>query len=99
MVFRDTVLCDDNKSDDGLIFIGSMDAGVGVGSRTLGSCVSGCNTAGGDSFGSGMWSTWFNVVAISRSAFLTGSPARKEGTVVDGGCVRSVTISVAACFK
>ena len=72
-------------SDDGLIIEGTMGGGVGGVSRTLKSGVSGCNTAGRGMSGSGMCSTWFNVVATSRSAFLIGSPARKEGTNVDGG--------------
>ena len=33
------------------------------------------------------------------NAFLTGSPACKLGTVDDGGCVRIVTISLAACLR
>ena len=35
----------------------------------------------------------------SRRALRTGSPAAKDGTVFDGGCVRIVVISLAACFK
>ena len=43
--------------------------------------------------------TLLSTVAISRSAFLVGSPAWREGVVVEGGAVRIVIISVAACLK
>ena len=33
------------------------------------------------------------------NAFLTGSPASKLGVVVDGGCVKMVMMSVAACLR
>ena len=49
--------------------------------------------------GSGIASILFNCVASVSNAFRTGSPASKLGEVVDGGCVRRVMISVAACFK
>ena len=40
-----------------------------------------------------------SCVANVSNAFLTGSPASKLGVVVDGGFVKMVMISVAACFR
>ena len=45
----------------------------------------------------GMGCILFNWVANSRSAFLVGFPAAKEGTVADGGAARMVMILEAAC--
>ena len=48
---------------------------------------------------SGNGSICFNCDDNSSKAFLTGSPADREGSVVDGGFVKMVVISVAACFR
>ena len=42
---------------------------------------------------------WFREVARSSKALQIGLPVCKEGVVVEGGCVKIVTMSVAACFK
>ena len=47
----------------------------------------------------GSCSIWFREVARSSKALQIGSPACKEGVVVEGGCVKIVMMSVAACFK
>ena len=44
-------------------------------------------------------STLLSCVAKVNSAFRTGSPASRLGVVADGGFVKSVIMSVAACFK
>ena len=49
--------------------------------------------------GSGRVSILFSCVANSSNAFLTGSPACNVGVVVDGGLVRMVIMSVAACLR
>ena len=41
----------------------------------------------------------FNIVANSKRSFLVSSPACSDDVVVDGGAVRMVIISVAACVK
>ena len=59
-------------------------------------------TIGGDASSGlvvGMGSTRLSCYAMSRSAFRTGSPARRLGVVLEGGLVSKVTMSVAACFK
>ena len=40
-----------------------------------------------------------SMVEISNKAFVMGSPARKLGVVVDGGCVSMSTMSSAACRR
>ena len=49
--------------------------------------------------GSGILSTRLSCLANVSKALRTGSPASKLGVVVDGGCVRIVIISVAACLR
>ena len=49
--------------------------------------------------GSGRVSILFSCVASSSNAFLTGSPACNVGVVVEGGLVRMVIMSVAACLR
>ena len=49
--------------------------------------------------GSGIFSTLFSIWASVSRAFRVGSPAFNDGTVEDGGCVKSVTMSVAACQR
>ena len=49
--------------------------------------------------GSGMVSILLSCVANSGNAFLTGLPSCKVGVVVDGGLVRMVIMSVAACLR
>ena len=46
----------------------------------------------------GIGSIHFSWAAKSKIAFLVGSPAAKDGTVVDGGAVRMGTMSDAACL-
>ena len=41
----------------------------------------------------------FSCFDNSNNAFLTGSPAVKVGIVEEGGCVKIVDMSEAACFK
>ena len=43
--------------------------------------------------------TRFRLVARLSNALRIGSPACKEGVVVDGGFAKMVIISVAACCK
>ena len=43
--------------------------------------------------------TQFRLVARSSNALQIGSPACKERVVVDGGCVKMLITSVAACCK
>ena len=47
----------------------------------------------------GSCSIRFREVVRSSKALQIGSPACKEGVVVEGGCVKIVMMSVAACFK
>ena len=54
-------------------------------------------TMSGVDAGSGMLSTIFSVWANVRRTFRVGSPSFNAGTVEDGGCVNSVTMSLAAC--
>ena len=61
--------------------------------------VGGCFTAGGLLVVCGSSSACFNIVAKSKRAFLVSSPAFSDGVVVEGGAVRIVIISVAACRK
>ena len=56
------------------------------------STVSASGTCGGISLSIFMVSAIFNIV------FLVGSPASNEISVVEGGSLRSVMISFAACF-
>ena len=49
--------------------------------------------------GSGIVSILFNCFANVSKALRTGSPASELGVVVDGGFVRMVMISVAACLR
>ena len=63
-----------------------------AGGCTLGVCAS-------IVLGSGIVSILFNCVANVRRALRTGSPACKLGVVVDGGAVKMVMISTAACFR
>ena len=49
--------------------------------------------------GSGIVSILFNCFANVSNALRTGSPASKLGVVVEGGFVKIVMISVAACFR
>ena len=41
----------------------------------------------------------FNCSARVSSALRTGSPADSEGVVEEGGCVKMVMMSPAACFR
>ena len=88
----------------------NVGAGVGAMGCTLGSCVlmftGMCFVAGitlgvgvAVGRGSGILSILFNCVANVSSALRTGSPASKLGVVVDGGAVKMVMISTAACFR
>ena len=43
--------------------------------------------------------TRFKFVTISSNALRIGSPACKDGVVLNGGCVKIVTISVVSCCK
>ena len=81
---------------------------AGVGVTWLGSVVEGTTLRDDASVGglleevvesSGNGSIRFNCDDNSSKAFLTGSPAAKDGTVDDGGWVKMVEISEAACFK
>ena len=71
---------------------GALFLTVGMGENEGGGRV---GSAGGVGIDSIRWS-W---VAKSSRAFLVGSPAANDGTVVDGGAKRMVTMSVAACFR
>ena len=53
----------------------------------------------GNGIGSGIGCIWPKCLESSNNAFLVGSPACNDGTTVEGGCVRIVTISVAACRR
>ena len=53
----------------------------------------------GVDIGSGVVSALFSIWANVSRAFLVGSPSFNDGTVEDGGCVSSVTMSVAACLR
>ena len=63
-----------------------------VGSGTLGD-------AAGGSIAGGMGSILLSCVASVGNVLRTGSPACRLGAVVEGGCVRMVIMSEAACFK
>ena len=67
----------------------------------MGVCTLGDDTVGlSDKLGKvGSCLIRFREVARSSKALQIGSPACKEGVVVEGGCVKIVTMSVAACFK
>ena len=98
------------RAETGVGIGGDGDARGGTWVPTLGSCVIsgdcalGANgiTLGGDvsiMTGSGIFSTRLSCFANVSKALRTGSPASKLGVVVDGGFVRIVMISVAACFR
>ena len=46
-----------------------------------------------------MVSIRLSCVARVSSAFRTGPPSARLGVVIDGGCVKSSTISVTACDR
>ena len=53
----------------------------------------------GVDIGSGMVSDLFSIWANVSRVFLVGSTSFNDDTVEDGGCVSSVTMSVAACLR
>ena len=76
---------------------------------TLGSCTGGDGfifslemlmlVGVGNGIGSGIGCIRPQCLESSNNAFLVGSPACNDGTTVEGGCVRIVTISVATCRR
>ena len=98
------------NADAGLILIASEGERDDTGVSTLGSrarsfeylCNVGDNTHGvgvSTLTESRTVSILFNCVANVSNALRTGPPASKLDEVVDGGFVRRVMISVAACFR
>ena len=98
------------RAETGVGIGGDVGAMGGTLVPTLGSCVisgdvarvvNGITLGGGASVmsGSGIFSTRLSCFANVSKALRTGSPASKLGVVVDGGFVRIVIISVAACFR
>ena len=86
----------------------NVDAGTDALACTLRDAVTGvfsCVSSGtlGDAIGGlmgcGMGCILFSCVARVSNALRTGSPACRLGAVVEGGCVRMVVMSEAACFK
>ena len=69
------------------------------GGTTLGDCVTGGGLAVGEVESRGNGSILLSCVDKSSKAFLTGSPAVKDGCVEDGGCVKMVVMSRAACLR
>ena len=98
------------RADTGILFGASEGVRDGTCVSTLGSCAiyfEWVDTADGNTLGvsvsiltgSGIVSILFNCFANVSKALRTGSPASKLGVVVDGGFVRMVMISVAACLR
>jgi hypothetical protein len=98
------------RAETGVMIGGDGGAMGGTFVPTLGSCVisgdfahgaTGITLGDGGSVrtGSGILSTRLSCHANVSKALRTGSPASKLGVVVDGGCVRIVIISVAACLR
>ena len=66
--------------------------------ESLGNCALGYGVTWAGCYG-GIVSRRFNCSASIMSALQTGSPACNEGDVVEGGCVRILVMSSAACRK
>ena len=53
----------------------------------------------GDGIGSGIGCIRPNCFESSSNAFIVGSPAASDGTIVEGGCVKIVIISIADLWE
>ena len=98
------------RDEIGVMMGGAVGALSGIFAPTLGSGVLSCvfaRVASGITLGDGASArTGSGILSIRLSCFAnvskalrTGSPASKLGVVVDGGCVRIVIMSVAACLR
>ena len=77
--------------------LGAVDC-VAMWFGNTGDCTLGAGAIG-IGVGSGMFSIRFSCVTSVTSTLRIGSPAAKLGVVDDGGCVKMVVMSPAACTK
>ena len=90
-------VCDDDDEEEGTLGSCIGEEGGGTLVDTLGSETGGFGEDESES--GGKMSFLFKRIASLDSALYDGSPAYKEGQMVEGGFLRRVTRSVAVCFK